>query len=89
LEVGVRERKLPFNGNSEAALTASNSPGNKKALPIFADIREKRLELMADARKVRVGGLGIDVGGDVYHIETEGASGGVIREMMHIAESQV
>jgi hypothetical protein len=54
-QVIMGEGKLPFHGDSEAALTAGDGSGNEKASPIFPDIWEERFELTADAGEVGVG----------------------------------
>jgi hypothetical protein len=60
-----------FHRDSKVAFTPLDSARDEQAPSIFVHFREERLKLPANAQQIRISRFRIDVGGNIYSIETQ------------------
>lgn len=76
------ERSFAVRRSSAELLATGERPCHKWVPPVLPDVGIEWFELVADAREVRVDGLGLDMVTHVDRVQAEGVGGGVEREMV-------
>lgn len=85
-KIGMREWCLSFDRSTKSAQTSCHRARDKNSFTVLTNLWEKRLQLSANARQIRVDRSWFDMTGEENNIKRQRVRSGSDRQAVQVAE---